>query len=176
MALKIEKRGFWFIATDTLSGTEILSAPSKDVLYSEKEGVFCLIYKEKTYSYPFSELVDLNSAPFETNKLAKTFLEESTGGNNVAVNAVSVIGPLTDEQLRASAIPISPRPNTTGSNGTTPYKLISLATTNANVVKASPGNLYSIVANGKDVPRYIKSMMLFPTPLSDSEMSQLTTL
>lgn len=33
-----------------------------------------------------------------------------------------------------------------------------------------------LVANGKDVPRYIKSMMLFPTPLSDLEMSQLTTL
>ena len=59
---------------------------------------------------------------------------------------VNVLGPLTDTQLRLTPVPISPRPNTTGANGTTPYKLISLATTNANVVKASGGNLYSIVA------------------------------
>ena len=64
---------------------------------------------------------------------------------------------LTDTQLRLTPVPISPRPNTTGSNGTTPYKLISLATTNANVVKPSGGNLYSIVAIGlSSTVKYLK--------------------
>jgi hypothetical protein len=67
---------------------------------------------------------------------------------NTGANPVPVSGPLTDSQLRATSVPISSRPNTTGTNGTTPYKLISLATTNANVVKASSGNLYSILALG----------------------------
>jgi hypothetical protein len=47
-----------------------------------------------------------------------------------------------------SAIPTIQKANSTGVDGTTPYKLISLATTNANIVKASGGNLYSIVAIG----------------------------
>ena len=64
---------------------------------------------------------------------------------------------LTDAQLRASPVPISPRPNTTGVNGTTPYKLIAIASTNANVVKATGGNLYSIVAIGlTSTVRYLK--------------------
>ena len=39
-------------------------------------------------------------------------------------------------------------PSNLGTNGTTPYKLISTSSTNANVVKASGGNLYSIIAIG----------------------------
>jgi hypothetical protein len=39
-------------------------------------------------------------------------------------------------------------PSNSGTSGTTPYKLISTASTNANVVKASAGNLYSILAIG----------------------------
>lgn len=47
--------------------------------------------------------------------------------------------------------------NSTGANGTTPYKLISTASTNANVVKASPGNLYTIVAIGQtSTIKYLK--------------------
>lgn len=77
--------------------------------------------------------------------------------DNTLLDPVPVIGPLTDAELRATALPISPRPNTTGANGTTPYKLISLATTNANVVKASGANLYSIVAIGlTSTVRYLK--------------------
>jgi hypothetical protein len=56
-----------------------------------------------------------------------------------------------------SAIPTTPRANTSGTGGTTPYKLISVASTNANVVKASPGNLYSIIAIGvTSTVRYLK--------------------
>ena len=47
--------------------------------------------------------------------------------------------------------------NSTGANGTTPYKLISTASTNANVVKASAGNLYSITAIGQtSTIKYLK--------------------
>jgi len=70
----------------------------------------------------------------------------TAGSSNVTVDNTAV-----------DPVIISPIPNTTGANGTTPYKLISLATTNANVVKASPGNLYSIVAIGlTSNVRYLK--------------------
>jgi len=56
-----------------------------------------------------------------------------------------------------SPTPIVPTPNSNGTGGTTAYKLISTASTNANVVKASGGNLYSIVAIGlTDTVRYLK--------------------
>ena len=66
------------------------------------------------------------------------YLSKVTAGSSI----------VTVDNTNLNPVPISPRPNTTGANGTTPYKLISLATTNANVVKASGGNLYSIVAIG----------------------------
>lgn len=44
--------------------------------------------------------------------------------------------------------PLSSIVNSIGVNGTTPYKLITAASTNANVVKTSGGNIYSIVAIG----------------------------
>lgn len=52
---------------------------------------------------------------------------------------------------------VSPRANTAGTGGTTPYKLIATGSTNANSVKASAGNLYSIVAIGLTANvRYLK--------------------
>ena len=64
---------------------------------------------------------------------------------------------LIDALIATLANPVSSVPNTTGANGTTPYKLISLATTNASVVKSSGGNLYSIVAIGlTSTVRYLK--------------------
>ena len=82
-------------------------------------------------------------------------------GNPVPVTvtdaSLAVTGPLTDAEIRATALPISPRANTLGTGGTTPYKLISTASTNANSVKASPGNLYSILAIGQTASiRYLK--------------------
>lgn len=82
---------------------------------------------------------------------------------------------LTDTQLRATPVPISPRPNTTGSNGTTPYKLISLATTNAVSVKASGGNLYSIVAIGlTSTVRYLKFYNKASAPTVGSDTPIMT--
>lgn len=45
-------------------------------------------------------------------------------------------------------IPFTPRPNTTGVNGTNVFNLISIADTNAKTIKATGGNLYSIIAIG----------------------------
>lgn len=88
---------------------------------------------------------------------------------------VNVLGPLTDTQLRLTPVPISPRPNTTGANGTTPYKLISLATTNANVVKASGGNLYSIVAIGlSSTVRYLKLYNKATAPIVGTDIPVMT--
>jgi hypothetical protein len=54
-------------------------------------------------------------------------------------------------------IPTTPRANNTGSNGSTPFRIIAAATNNAQVVKATPGNLYSIVAIGlTSTVRYLK--------------------
>ena len=82
---------------------------------------------------------------------------------------------LTDAQLRATPIPSSPRPNTTGANGTTPYKLISLATTNANVVKASGANLYSIVAIGlTSTVRFLKLYNKASAPTVGTDVPLMT--
>lgn len=85
------------------------------------------------------------------------------------------INSLTDAQLRATALPISPRPNTTGANGTTPYKLISLATTNANVVKNTGGNLYSIVAIGlTSTVRFLKFYNKATAPTVGTDVPVMT--
>ena len=72
-------------------------------------------------------------------------------------------------------VPITPKPNTTGANGTTPYKLISLATTNANVVKATPGNLYSIIAIGlTSTVRYLKLYSKASAPTVGTDVPVMT--
>ena len=82
---------------------------------------------------------------------------------------------VTVDNTGANPVPISPRPNTTGSNGTTPYKLISLATTNANVVKASGGNLYSIVAIGlTSTVRYLKLYNKATAPTVGTDIPLMT--
>lgn len=113
-----------------------MSIPSKQIGWSNESNLLWQVAKEIEY-------------------LTRTTTNVTV--TNTIANPVPVSGPLTDTQLRATAVPISPRPNTTGSNGTTPYKLTSLASTNANVVKASGGNLYSIVAIGlTSTVRYLK--------------------
>jgi hypothetical protein len=93
----------------------------------------------------------------------------------ISTLATPVSGPLTNSELRASAVPISPRPNTTGFNGTTPYKLISLATTNASIVKSSGGNLYSIVAIGlTSTVRYLKLYNKATAPTVGTDVPVMT--
>lgn len=75
----------------------------------------------------------------------------------------------------ASPVPVSPRPNNTGANGTTAYKLISTASTNANVVKASGGNLYSIVAIGlTSTVRYLKIYSKATAPTVGTDVPLMT--
>jgi hypothetical protein len=65
----------------------------------------------------------------------------------------------------ATPTPITPVPSSNGTNGTRAYKVISIASTNENVVKASAGNLYSIVAIGlTSTVRYLKLYNLATTP------------
>ena len=72
-------------------------------------------------------------------------------------------------------VPVSPRPNTTGSNGTTAYKLISVASTNANVVKASGGNLYSLIAIGLTSNiRYLKLYNKATAPVVGTDVPLMT--
>ena len=75
----------------------------------------------------------------------------------------------------ASPVPVSPRPNNTGANGTTAYKLISTASTNANVVKASGGNLYSIIAIGlTSTVRYLKIYSKATAPTVGTDVPLMT--
>lgn len=75
----------------------------------------------------------------------------------------------------ASPVPVSPRPNNTGANGTTAYKLISTASTNSNVVKASGGNLYSIIAIGlTSTVRYLKIYSKATAPTVGTDVPLMT--
>ena len=70
---------------------------------------------------------------------------------------------------------ITPRPNTTGINGTTPYKLISLATTNAVSIKATGGNLYSIIGIGlTSTVRYLKLYNKASAPIVGTDIPTMT--
>lgn len=122
---------------------------------------------------------------------------------NDVTDPVPVIGPLTDAELRASnvgvspnitrgagvtdsntqrvvvasdqIVPFSPRANNTGTNGTTAYKLISLATTNANSIKVSGGNLYSIIAIGlTSTVRYLKLYNKASAPTVGTDVPLMT--
>ena len=65
--------------------------------------------------------------------------------------------------------------NSTGVNGTTPYKLISTSSTNSNVVKASGGNLFSIVAIGlTSTVRYLKLYNKATAPTVGTDVPVMT--
>jgi len=66
-------------------------------------------------------------------------------------------------------------PSSDGTNGTTPYKLISTASTNSNVVKASGGNLYSIIAIGQtSTIRYLKLYNKATAPTVGTDVPLMT--
>jgi hypothetical protein len=155
---KIEIKGNYLYITDLDSSIVEQRLPMESTYYSleTREGItntFVVFHilggfsdLVRTSAYGVFKNNDPNR-PLFTNGTTEytlatliTFLDSNTAGPNMAI-----------------PLPISPRPNTTGSNGTTPYKLTSLASTNANVVKASGGNLYSIVAIGlTSTVRYLK--------------------
>jgi hypothetical protein len=69
----------------------------------------------------------------------------------------------------------SSSPSNGGTNGTTPYKLISTSSTNANVVKASAGNLYTVVAIGlTSTVRYLKFYNKATAPTVGTDIPVMT--
>lgn len=142
---------------------------------------------QESIDVKLSELEDENGDTFATINDFISYFDSNQGLTDSQLRATPVpisgtvtantglTQPLTDTQLRATAVPISPRPNTTGSNGTTPYKLISTASTNANVVKNSGGNLYSIVAIGlTSTVRYLKLYSKATAPTVGTDVPLMT--
>jgi hypothetical protein len=65
-------------------------------------------------------------------------------------------------------------PDSTGTKSTTAYRLISEASVNANVIKAAPGNLYSISAIGlTETVKYLKFYNKATTP-ADTDIPVMT--
>ena len=121
-----------------------------------------------------SDCEDSTGTPFTLSSFL-TFASTYFGTSSSSTAPIYVTGGLTDAQLRATPVPISPRPNTTGTNGTTAYKLISTASTNANNVKASGGNLYSIIAIGlTSTVRYLKIYSKATAPTVGTDVPLMT--
>lgn len=106
-----------------------------------------------------------------------------TTGNTSLSNIDGKLGSLGQKAMAASApvviasdqsvIPTTPRAGTTG--GATPFKLISAATTNATTVKASAGQLYSIIAIGTTANiRYLKFYNKASNPTVGTDIPVLT--
>src|SRR5574343_139784 len=113
---------------------------------------------------------------------AATSAAQTTGNNSLA----SIDGKLGTLGQKASSgstpvviasdqsiVPTNPRAATSG--GATPYKLISAATTNATSVKASAGQLYSIIAIGTTANiRYLKFYNKASAPTVGTDVPVLT--
>lgn len=102
----------------------------------------------------------------QANPTANTVLERLKA-IATALASVAVTGPLTDAQLRATAVPAIPNAATSG--GATPYHYIAAgsAAQDSIVVKASPGQIYSIAGmNAVATARYLKLYNKATSPTS----------
>lgn len=104
-----------------------------------------------------NELVELTVKTVITEianvKVVNSDEEYLTIKGNVVTDVAKGAGNVDSKTQRViiasdQTVPISPRPNTTGVNGTSVFNLVSTAGTNANTIKATGGNLYSIIAIG----------------------------
>ena len=120
-----------------------MAIPSRQIGQSAESNLLWQISKQLEY------LTKVAATPSITGDVFVTNDPSNPVPITITDSSIAVTGPLTDAEIRATALPISPRANTLGTGGTTPYKLISANSTNANVVKSSAGNLYSIVAIGQ---------------------------
>jgi hypothetical protein len=137
-----------------------MAIPSRQIGQSAESNLLWQISKQLEYLTKVAATPSITGDVFVTNDPS---------------NPVPVTGPLTDAEIRATALPIIPRANTLGTGGTTPYKLISTASTNANVVKSSGGNLYSIVAIGQtSTIRYLKLYNKATAPSVGTDVPVLT--
>lgn len=126
--------------------------------------------------------VPVSAASLPLPSGAATSAAQTTGNNSLA-SIDAKFGSLGQKAMSGSApvviasdqsiIPTNPRASTTG--GATPYKLISGATTNATSVKASAGQLYSIVAIGTTANiRYLKFYNKASAPTVGTDVPVLT--
>src|SRR5574343_365061 len=126
--------------------------------------------------------VPVSAASLPLPSGAATSAAQTTGNNSLA----SIDGKLGTLGQKASSgstpvviasdqsiVPTNPRAATSG--GATPYKLISAATTNATSVKASAGQLYSIIAIGTTANiRYLKFYNKASAPTVGTDIPVLT--
>jgi len=156
MPYKIYQKENYLLIVDTITGKIIEGTSSRFefVRNLESDTVYNLLKdRQSIKSFSLNELQKENGTPY-TESEWETFYTSL---------------------YRPSSVAISPRPNTTGSNGTTPYKLISLGTTNANVVKNTGGNLYSIVAIGlTSTVRYLKLYNKGTVPVVGTDIPVMT--
>lgn len=120
------------------------------------------------------------SLPLPTG--AATSAAQTTGNNSLA-SIDGKFSSLGQKAMAASApvvissdqsvLPATPRASTSG--GATPYKLISAATTNATSLKASAGQVYSIIAIGTTANiRYLKFYNKASAPTVGTDVPVLT--
>src|SRR5574343_309017 len=128
------------------------------------------------------QTVPVSAASLPLPSGAATSAAQTTGNNSLA-SIDAKFGSLGQKAMSGSApvviasdqsiIPTNPRASTTG--GATPYKLISAATTNATSVKASAGQLYSIIAIGTTANiRYLKFYNKASAPTVGTDVPVLT--
>jgi hypothetical protein len=157
-----------------------MAIPSRQIGQSAESNLLWQISKQLEYLTKVAATPSITGDVFVTNDIFNP-VPITTDGTPIPVSidgstvSLPVTGPLTDAEIRATPLPISPRANTLGTGGTTPYKLISTASTNANVVKASAGNLYSIVAIGQtSTIRYLKLYNKATTPSVGTDVPVMT--
>lgn len=128
------------------------------------------------------QTVPVSAASLPLPSGAATAAAQTTGNNSLA-SIDGKFGTLGQKSSAGSApvviasdqsnLPFVPRSTTTG--GAAPYKLISAATTNATVVKAGTGQLYSIIAIGTTANiRYLKFYNKATTPTVGTDVPVLT--
>jgi hypothetical protein len=146
-----------------------MAIPSRQIGWGTESNLLWQISKQLEY------LTKVAATPSITGDVFVTNDPSNPVPITITDSSIAVTGPLTDAEIRATALPISPRANTLGTGGTTPYKLISTASTNINIIKASPGNLYSIVAIGQTASiRYLKLYNLPRIPTFGSDVPVMT--
>lgn len=128
------------------------------------------------------QTVPVSAASLPLPSGAATAAAQTTGNNSLAsidgkfsslgqkVSSASTPVVIASDQ---SIVPTNPRAAATG--GATPYKLISAATTNATSLKASAGQVYSIIAIGTTANiRYLKFYNKASAPTVGTDVPVLT--
>ena len=90
MAKKIEIKGNFFIATDTVSGVVISRLPTKNITWDIYNGLLHIVYinrYDQNYNLIVADLVDLNGDAFSSQAVLENFLNIKLGGQ-VVIDAV----------------------------------------------------------------------------------------